>query len=447
MRILLVKPPEQSNLNFGSFSLAVLAGYVKNISDIAILDVTDFTVSKAVKTLLHTSPDMIGITTMGWSSVEPTKKLIERLRKENFSGQIIVGGHGATTLPKPLLEAGADAAVLGEGELTFNEITQCGISESVPGLALLREGSVILTSNRPLIESLDSLPLPRHNLIKAKGGGILSLETSRGCPHRCTFCETSNFFRHTWRARSPEVVAKDIGCLVEDFKAVIIHIVDDNFTADPLRALNICKLIRDGPLPLFFLFAARSDELLRHPELIPALAEARFLRVNIGVETTDINLAKNIRKPISYNTHKQAFDLMRKAGIYTFASFIIGLPGETETIRESYVDMAVDLGADSVQFLPFQPLPGTPLGKDNPKPELWCVEESIKANRKYERHPLVIERLLDTARESTIRGMLARENLNLRLRTNILDAATTKKIEETLREIDPGLNNEILGCT
>lgn len=439
MRILLVKPPEQSNLNFGSFSLAVLAGYIKDISDIAILDVTDLTVSNAVKATLHTSPDIIGITAMGWSSVEPVKKLIEGLRKEKFSSQIIIGGHGATVLPKPLLEAGADAVVLGEGELTFSEIVQCGISESVPGLALLREGSVILTTNRPLIESLDSLPQPRHDLIKAKCKRIFSLETSRGCPHRCAFCETSSFFRHTWRARSPEVVAKDIGCLVEDFEAVIVHIVDDNFTADPFRALNICKLVRDGPLPLFFLFAARSDELLRFPDLIPSLAEARFLRANIGVETIDLDLAKNIRKPISYDTHKQAFGLMRKAGIYTFASFIIGLPGETETIRESYVDMAVDLEADSVQFLPFQPLPGTPLGKENPKPELWCVEESIKANREYEKHPLVIERLLDTARECTIRGMLARENLNLRLRMNILDRTVAKKVEDTLREIESGL--------
>jgi len=438
MKVTLVKPPEQTRLNFGTFSLAVLAAAVRDVVDVTILDATSFDVYTAVKKVEETHPDLVGITTMGLASVEPTVNFVRKLRTAQFSSPVIVGGHGASMLPRPLLEAGVDAVVCGEGEETFKELLKKGISENIKGLALLRNGCVIKTPFRPLIEPLDLLPEPARDLAGPPPEGIALVETSRGCPYQCLFCEASRFYNSVWRPRSPEVVTQDIKTLVEN-GATIIHIVDDNFTVDPKRALHICKLLENGLLPLFFYFSARSDDLLKVPELIPALARAHFLRACIGIETLEPELAHFIGKPVSFEQHQRACTLLQKAGIFTIASFITGLPGETGEMRKRCVDLAVKVGVDVAQFVPFQPLPGTPLEKGSGEPEPWAKGAAAHFTNEFRRHPVVTTRLLETARQLTVRGMLARATLAKWLKGGIFDPLCAESLTQELKKIDPRL--------
>ena len=438
MRVNLVKPPECSRMNFGCFSLAVLASAVRDIASISIIDATNLTIGEAVSATVKDTPDLIGVTTMGLASVGAAKTFLRALRSAGFNGLLITGGHGASMSPKVLLESGADAVVCGEGEITFRELLQRGVSEKVKGLYLKRDGALIKTPQRPLIQSLDCLQEPARDLAGEPPDGIFLLETSRGCPHGCTFCETTRFHGRRWRARSPELVAEDIRHLVGSHGAVIIQIADDNFLASPERAQRICESLRDGPLPLFFLFSARSDDMLRHPEIIASLSAARFLRATIGVETVNPELAQSIRKTITFKQHKKAFAALGKAGIFTVASFIVGLPGETEEMRSGYVDTAVDIGADAARFLPFQPLPGTPMESGTGEPEPWCAEYAVRLTREFERHIAVLNRLLKAAEKPDVRGMLARASLHRRLRENILDACNTAMVQERLLELESG---------
>lgn len=438
VRITLVKPPERSDMNFGTFSLAVLAAAVRDLADITILDSTFLEVGKAVEKTLETQPDLVGVTTMGLASVAPSTLFVKVLRDGGFSRKVIVGGHGATMTPRPLLEAGADAVVLGEGEDTFRELLQEGIAPAVKGLALLREGEVKKTPPRPLIRPLDLLGEPARDLAGPPPEGAYLIETSRGCPHGCIFCETTRFYQKVWRPRSPEVVARDIQKLVEN-GATIIHVVDDNFTADPKRALQICELLEGGPLPLFFFFSARSDDLLRVPALVPALARAHFLRAGIGIETLEPELAHYIHKPITFEQHERACQLLRESGIYTLASFIMGLPGETEEMRKRSVDLTVKVGVDAAYFVPFQPLPGTPLEREGGQPESWAVEAAAEANEQFRRHPVVVERLLEASRETTVHGLLARTSLVTKVKEGILAPQDAERVKRELKKIDPGL--------
>ncbi|TFH24596.1 B12-binding domain-containing radical SAM protein [Candidatus Bathyarchaeota archaeon] len=418
LKITLIKPPEQSSLNFGCFSLAVLASAIEDIANVRLIDATNLNPAKAVQTILSSSPDILGLTAMSVSSVEPASILIELLRKNGFHGRLLVGGHGASVLPMPLLERGADAVVYGEGEQTLREAILQGIYVKTAGLLMMRDGKIIKTSPRRLID-LDTLVMPAKKWIITPKDRLYFLETSRGCPHKCRFCETSSFFRCTWRSRSPEKVVKDIENLV-DRGALIIQITDDNFTANPKRAIKICNELENRNLPLFFVFSARSDDLLSDPELIPSLAKANFLRAAIGVETPDEKMSRQIGKGISLKQHKLAFDGLRKAGIYTVASFIVGLPEETEQIRQNYVEIACEL-ADSATFVPFLPLPGTEMDDGSVTPQVWSVECAAKLTREFRQNPKNIERLLQAAKEPSIRGILARRSLQKRIAENILD--------------------------
>ncbi len=418
LKITLVKPPEQSSLNFGCFSLGVLASAIEDIANVRLIDATNLNPAKAVQTILSSSPDIVGLTVMSVSSVEPASILIKLIRKNGFHGRLLVGGHGASVLPLPLLERGADAVVYGEGEQTLREAILQGISVKTAGLFMMRDGKIIKTSPRRLID-LDTLIMPAKKWIITPKDRLYFLETSRGCPHKCRFCETSSFFRCTWRSRSPEKVVKDIENLV-DRGALIIQITDDNFTANPKRAIKICNELENRNLPLFFVFSARSDDLLSDPKLIPSLAKANFLRAAIGVETPDEKMSRQIGKGISLKQHKLAFDGLRKAGIYTVASFIVGLPEETEQIRQNYVEIACEL-ADSATFVPFLPLPGTEMDDGSATPQVWSVECAAKLTREFRQNPKNIERLLQAAKEPSIRGILARRSLQKRIAENMLD--------------------------
>jgi len=421
MKIVLVKPPERSKFNFGSFSLAVLAAALEDVAVMRIIDATTMSGDEAVREILKECPDLVGITAMGPSSVQPVIRLTLALRDAGFSGPVIAGGHGASMYPSYLMEGGADAIVLGEGEMTFRDIVIHGISAQVDGIVFRNGDTMVTTAPRTLVDPLDLLGTPARHLIPPPPDGIFLLETSRGCPHGCTFCETTRFYGRRWRARSPEVVARDIQSLVES-GAMMIQIADDNFTASPDRVKKICRILEDGPLPLFMMFFARSDDIVRVPELAQHLAGAHFLRASIGVETTSQSLSAVIKKDIPLQKHKKAFRLMADAGIFSIASLIIGLPGETAEMRERYVRDVVELGADAVYFLPFQPLPGTPLGTPTGETDPVIVKEAARLTAEFEKHPVVLRRMTDLAKEPTVRGMLARASIGRR--------ATQKAVQE-----------------
>ncbi|MCW4029409.1 MAG: B12-binding domain-containing radical SAM protein [Candidatus Bathyarchaeota archaeon] len=408
MRVTLVKPPEQARLNFGTFSLAVLASAVTDIADVNILDATYLSMQDSVAAILNQKPDVVGITTMSLQSVDKVALLVQSIRQKGFMGKIVAGGHGASMLPLPVLQSGADVVVYGEGEETFRELLQNGFSEQIQGIYFLKDGTLQKTPPRNLVD-IEKLKAPARNLCPKVDDDIFLLETSRGCPHSCSFCETSRFFFCTWRGKSPHKVVEEIKGIVND-GAVAIQIADDNFTANPKRVIEICRLLKDQPLPLFFMFSARTDDLLKEPALIGALAEGNFLRATIGVETLVPQIAKSIGKPIDFSQHKQAFNKLRKAGIFSVASFIVGLPAETEAMRAQYVEWAVEL-ADSAVFLPFQPFPGTPMEAKVSEPEDWCVRCAEELTLAFRRHPVALERLGLAAQESTVRGMLARVTL------------------------------------
>jgi radical SAM superfamily enzyme YgiQ (UPF0313 family) len=266
-------------------------------------------------------------------------------------------------LSAPLLTAGADAAVIGEGEQTLNQIIKYGIQPSMPGVTCMVSSEIITGPPQLLVYPLDSLLPPARDLMPPPSDGVYLMETSRGCPHACTFCEATRFYGHKWRPYSPERVAAEVRRLVEEHNAWIVHFADDNFAANTNRVLDICKQIQHGPLPAFILASARGDDLISDPRLIPALASARILRISVGIETAEPRLAAQVGKPIPLEIYRDAFRRMRDHGIYSVASFIVGLPGETQEIREHAVETAVQIGPDSAQFLPFIPLPGIPLAQ------------------------------------------------------------------------------------
>ena len=186
-RIVLVKPPERSFFNFGTFSLGVLGAAVRHLAEVVIIDATDRPLNAAAEEAWAYKPDLIGVTVMGLASVKPCADFLRGLKTAGRSTgsrcsttSIIAGGHGASMLPALLLEAGADAVVIGEGELTFTRILTEGIHPGSPGLACMTDEGVVLGPPQKLVSPLDRLEPPARELMSPPPDGIHLMEISRG---------------------------------------------------------------------------------------------------------------------------------------------------------------------------------------------------------------------------------------------------------------------------
>jgi anaerobic magnesium-protoporphyrin IX monomethyl ester cyclase len=415
-RIVLVKPPERSRFDFGAYSLGTVAAAVRDLAEVEILDLTDQPLDEAVRRVEARRPELVGVTAMGFSSAGPAASFVGAVRRRMGDGPAIVaGGHGASALPGEILSAGADAVVVGEGEATFRQLVEQGVARpGDPGLAVRVDGRVVAGPPQRLVFPLDLLPRPARDLMPPPADGVHLLETSRGCPHACSFCEATRFYGRRWRGFSVPRVVEEVRRVVEEHGAFLIEFADDNFTASPNRALRICEALRrEESLPASFLVSARADDLVSRPELIPALASARMLRVSVGVETLDPEVAVGVGKPIPAATYRQAFARMRELGIFSVGSFIVGLPGETPEARARAVGLAVEAAPDSARFLPFLPVPGAPAAPDRPAylADPADARDATLFTRAFYADPGVRDRLERAAERDGVRGLLARGTL------------------------------------
>ena len=103
---------------------------------------------------------------------------------------------------------------------------------------------------------LDSLPFPEYKFFDLRGYSkqpehpkellkypVGSIMSSRGCPYRCSFCSSSNFWGHNIRFRSPKNVVDEVEHLYTNYNTRYIVFNDDSFTVDKKRVINICKLM------------------------------------------------------------------------------------------------------------------------------------------------------------------------------------------------------------
>jgi radical SAM superfamily enzyme YgiQ (UPF0313 family) len=156
--------------------------------------------------------------------------------------------------------------------------------------------------------------------------------------------------------RSPENVVQEIReCYakgITDF-----DIIDDTFTINKKRAMAIADLILESGMKITMDLRARVDTV--DQELLDKLAAAGCNRIRFGVESGDPGVLQNIQKGITLDQIRKAYPMARKAGMVTFAYFMLGMPGETEVEIKKSLALAKELKPDFAQFLIFTPFPAT----------------------------------------------------------------------------------------
>lgn len=267
-------------------------------------------------------------------------RLIRLARKLLPEVKIIIGGVHASIFYGQLLENfEVDCAVIGEGEATvvelLNALSSGGSAAGIAGTAYRENGQVIKNPDRPLIEDLDSIPFPRHELFIKPDREMACILTTRGCPYKCSFCCLHTISRRKFRKRSVANVVAEVEYILKNFKNIrSIQLADDTFTLDQPRAMAFCKEIIRRNIKVKFLCSARIKPA--SVELFELMAKAGFTHIGFGLETGSSKLLNSIHKNITREDVIETFEMLRGIKINAVTYLMVGFPGETrETVAET----------------------------------------------------------------------------------------------------------------
>jgi len=336
----------------------------------------------AVERVVKVTPHVVGIS--GFSNEWESFEQMGRLVKKRMPDTVLVGGGPyATSFPDEILErAPFDYLVLGEGEITFVElldvIQRKESPDKVSGLVFRRDGQIKFTPARPLIEDLDSLPLPAYDLLKmdiysknitASPIGRrpnMTIMTSRGCPYRCIYCH--NLFGKRFRTRSVDRVLEELDLLVKRYSIKNFEICDDIFNLDRDRLMEICSRIAKEKLGvrLSFPTGLRGDWMDK--EMIAALRKAGTVMIAYAVESASPRIQNLIRKNLNLEKISETIEETVRQGIFTHAFFMLGFPTETEIEMKMTADFAARSRLHTASFFIVTPFKGTELWDFVPKP-------------------------------------------------------------------------------
>lgn len=313
--------------------------------------------------------DVIGISS-DTTRIDRALALARRARKAGR--MVILGGPHPQFLADEILSGGdVDYIVKGEGEavlVALLEAVQQGKSlDSVAGIIYRKQGRTIETADADKLD-LEQVPLPARHLLDLKqyqsvvdGRLAAPVVTSRGCPGACHFCSSSRFFGRRWRARSAESVLMEIDELYNRYGYRAVAFMDDNFTLDPDRVIQIADGIITRGYDLKWWNFSRVDTIVRNPGMVAKMAAAGSNMVYLGIESDNAETLDSLGKRSSPLEVEQAIALLKEHGIETYGSYIIGNINERPSDVKRTVDMAIRLDTNIAQFSILTPYPGTVL--------------------------------------------------------------------------------------
>lgn len=317
------------------------------------------------------APDVIGIS--AWTDFwYPAWAIGKALKKALPGSHLCYGGPHLGIYPKETLaQPFVDSVVVGDGELPFlylcNMVSNGVRDNSFPGLHLKEFGVKEGHDTFYVAPDLDQLPHPDRTLLPldlygsvlGKSGRTTTMITSRGCPHRCTFCKLN--FQKT--------LARSAADVVEEFRAVKslgvteVEIYDDTFTWSIKRLREICEALIDADLGITWAIRDRVSSPV-DDELMALMAKAGCRRVHYGIESGAQVVIDRMKKRITLDQARAAVDRARRAGLTVLTYFMFGNQDEGAEDVEATICFAADLDADFAMFSITIPYAGTEMYTD-----------------------------------------------------------------------------------
>ncbi|MDQ7784445.1 MAG: B12-binding domain-containing radical SAM protein [Desulfomonilaceae bacterium] len=270
--------------------------------------------------------------------------------------RVVVGGPYASELPEEPANAGAHFVVTGEGE------------SAIPiWLEALGRGVEKGIFHETEKTDLPGSPVPRFDLLDLDAYIMASVQTSRGCPFSCEFCDIAALYGNRLRHKSPDQVLGELKALHEIGWEGPLFFSDDNFIGSRKHAVGILQELlvwmKQEGQPFDF-WTQASVNLGHDPELIDLMTAANFGFVFLGIESPNEEVLRQAHK--GHNVSKPLLEAIRTinaGGLSIVGSVMIGFDGEKTGTGDQIREFIEEAGLPMVMINPLQAIPQTPLWK------------------------------------------------------------------------------------
>lgn len=335
-------------------ALDYLAASLSPPHQVEIADLNLLGSQEALAGIIHSfAPDLVGLSCRNIDNTDASDPMffINEYRvlvssiKKHTSAPVVCGGSGFTIMPLEILKAiGGDFGVIGEGErlrLLADALEQKTQDPTViPGVISPASSAADLP---PPLEAAFARQVRNdlaHYGFYLSRGGMMNLQTKRGCSFRCIYCPYPRIEGRSHRLIPPEEVAAQALAL-QEIGARYLFITDSAFNSDIQHSLEVARaFIRNKvSIPWGAFFA---------PVKLPAdyfavMAEAGLTHVEFGTESLSAAMLASYRKPFRpasvFEAHQAALD----AGLHTAHYFLLGGPGESQQTLTECLDKIEDL--------------------------------------------------------------------------------------------------------
>lgn len=326
--------------------------------------------------------DLIGISNLYTFAFPMVSDLAGEIKSRRPGIPIVMGGAHVTSLPgMTLADPSVDYIVLSEGEESVLELYRAlreGRDVSaIDGLGYKKNGLEYINPKKRFIADLDSIPLPRRDLLPlsnyqtasephgAVRGKWTTMIATRGCPFTCTFCNTPIIWQRKWRARNPVKVVDEMEELAGLYGINDFHFEDENMSANRKWILEFCSELIRRKLHVGWQLSngARAETLTE--EVLSQMEKSGLTNLGVAPESGSPRVLEEvIHKKLDLNAVRKAVIDASRLGITVTSYFVIGFPDETEAEIHQTIHFAKELarlGLDECSVNTLQLVPGCEL--------------------------------------------------------------------------------------
>ena len=371
MNVLLISP-NTLTVPYPVYPLGLdyVAGAIPSGHEVRIVDQNVTSLEELAHILDQFRPDIIGLACRNIDNtdagaplflLESYRQMVQWLR-QRCQAVLVCGGSGFTIMPEQVLAMlGADYGIIGEGErfgLLVETLAQGHNPATLPGVLSAGEKAITpLPWTGPMARAFPEKAT--HHRFYLENGGMLNLQSKRGCSFRCLYCPYPSIEGNRHRLIAPKEVAAT-ALQLKELGAKYLFITDSAFNSDVEHSLAVARALRaarlDIPWGAFF------SPVRLPPDYFTVMAEAGLRHVEFGTESLAASMLKTYRKPFLVTDVLKAHELAQKARLHVAHYFLFGGPGESrETVNESLE--AIERLTRSVFFFftGIRIYPGTPL--------------------------------------------------------------------------------------
>jgi radical SAM superfamily enzyme YgiQ (UPF0313 family) len=328
-----------------SLGLLTLAGMTPAKHELRYMEVPDLdTVDR-----LPLDFDLVAISSYS-AQIDEAYVLARRYREVGVP--VVIGGPHVSVLPEEALLA-CDGVVVGEGETSWATVLDDCERGRMEGIYGSLDGTF----------DMDEAPMPAFDLLNISKYNRLTVQTSRGCPHRCEFCASSVIFTERYKQKPVDNVLAEIRKILDIWDRPFLEFADDNSLVNRSYWKVLLSALKGERIRWF----TETDlSVSEDGALLDLMRESGCAQVLIGLESPVSEALKGLElrndwKYKRWNRYREAIRRIQSHGISVNGCFVLGLDGHTPDVFDQVLQFVEESELGEVQITILTAFPGTPL--------------------------------------------------------------------------------------